>query len=218
MLTISLFCLTGCSHALEVKNLDYYRPEFYDSPALNSSVGIVTSPSTPAGDRLLTATANGLKRNGFRVTYPFFLREDTRKSVDFIVKVTSSSQFKGSGWNFLINWPGFLIWTPAWHGYNYNANFRFDAEIVDTQSGTTENSTNVAIPVELDFRHAAMNRTWTEISWLEWGVIALIGGFVFIRYDKSVTPKLIDSVGEKIGDYVAGKITGTIISLRAPKS
>ena len=57
-----------------------------------------------------------------------------------------------------------------------------------------------------------MNRTWTEISWFEWGGIALVGGIIFVRYDKSVTPLLMTAIENHIGNYLAGKITGALAS------
>ena len=57
-----------------------------------------------------------------------------------------------------------------------------------------------------------MNRTWTELSWLEWSLIAFIGGIVFTRYDNSVTPLLINAIETRIGDYTSSKIGSTLIS------
>ena len=61
-------------------------------------------------------------------------------------------------------------------------------------------------PVNLNLRHADISRTWTEIGWLEWSVIPFIGAFVFIRYDKGVTPILMDAIQDPIGDYIAQEI------------
>lgn len=200
----------GCSHDLEVRNLDLYRPVFVESPKTDSRIGLTASTNTVEETRLVEGIANSMKKNGFKVTYPFYAREENKQTVDYIVKITTSSKFRGSGWNFLINWPGFLIWTPAWHGYNYGARFDFDVDIIETKTDSA--LPRLSVPVDLRFRHAAINRTWTEISWLEWSVIALIGGIVFTRYDKSVTPTLLNAIENRVSDYVAGKIAMTLIS------
>lgn len=201
---------TGCAHSLEVKNLSFYKPAFVSNRNSGMSVGLSTATTQPEEERLVTAAANAMKRDGFKVTYPYFPNEANDEAVDFLVKLTTASQYKGSGWNFLINWPGFLLWAPAWHGYNYRAIYTFDADITNAKSG--EALPRLSIPVDLNIRHADIGRTWTEISWLEWSVIAFAGGLVFIRYDHDITPQLLDMVEGKVGDYVASKLGAALLS------
>ena len=67
-----------------------------------------------------------------------------------------------------------------------------------------------SIPIELDVRHADINRTWTGISWLEYGVIAFLGGLAFMEYDDKVSPILADEIREPIGEYIAQEIMGRL--------
>ena len=201
---------SGCSHTLEVKNMRLYKPDFVNLQGKSIRVGLSTVTSTPEEERLVMAVSNALKREGFKITYPFYPNDENRNSVDYIVKLNCSSEYKGSGWNFLINWPGFLIWTPAWHGYKYRTFYGFDADITNTR--TNESLPRISASVDLDIRHADMGRTWTELSWLEWSVIAFIGGIVFTRYDHDVTPLLLDYAEYKISDYVASKIASSLAS------
>lgn len=209
LLVIATLLVSGCSHQLQVKNLHLYQAESVDSPAVNSRVGITGNISSLEDNRMVHAIADSLKKNGFRVVQPYYANQNS-EPVDYVINVSTLSEYKGSGWNFLINFPGFLIFTPAWHGYNYKADFDYNVDITKTQNN--EKLPRLSVPVHMDIRHAAMNRTWTEISWVEFGAIALIGGIVFIRYDNNVTPLLIDKTEYKIGDYVAGKITKAIIA------
>ncbi len=190
--------------------MDSYKAGFLNSSPKNISVGISTSTTTPDEERFIVAVANALKRDGINVIYPFYSNEESLKTVDYVLKIATSSEFKGSGMNFLINWPGFLIFAPALFGYSYTANFNFDVDITDVKTNTTLPRIN--IPIEINFRHADMNRTWTEISWLEFSVIAFIGGICFIQYDKSVTPALMNSLEYKLGDYVESKIIAAVVS------
>ena len=209
---VALFA-TGCAHRLEVKNIGLYKPTFVNSQQTGTRVGLSAVTSTPEEDRLVVGVANALKRDGFKIDYPFFLNDENRTSMDQLVKINTSSTYGGSGWNFLINWPGFLIWTPAWHGYDYNVKYDFDVDITNTKNA--ESLPRLSIPIDLDVRHAAMNRTWTEAGgWVAYSAIAFVGGIVFTRYDNSVTPILLDAVENKIADYVAGKIGATLISAR----
>ena len=57
--------------------------------------------------------------------------------VDFIVKLDIPTEYKGSGWNFLINFPGFLIFTPAWNGYVYKVNHTVDILLISLSASQT---------------------------------------------------------------------------------
>lgn len=212
----ALFLISGCAHTLEVKNMGLYKPEFVNTQGGTIKVGMSAVTSTPEEERLVAAIGNNLKRDGLSVTYPFYPSEETLKSVDYAVRLTTSSQYKGSGLNFLINWPGFLVWAPAWHGYKYRAIYTFDADITDAKTNTS--LPRISAPVDLDIRHADMGRTWTELSWFEWSAIAFVGGLLFTRYDSDITPELVDKTEAKISDYVASKIASALISARASRA
>jgi hypothetical protein len=38
-----------------------------------------------------------------------------------------------AGWNFLINWPGFVVFLPAWVGYGYHAEVETRLRIEDSE-------------------------------------------------------------------------------------
>jgi len=111
------------------------------------------------------------------------------------------------GWK-LVNNPGFLIFTPAWHGYIYEVKYTVNCTL--TKSGTGETIDQFRIPIALNVRHAAINRTWTELSWLEVSVIAFVGGLAFIAYDESVTPLVSEKVDIPLGKYIAQEIVKRI--------
>ena len=115
---------------------------------------------------------------------------------------------EGSGCNFLVNWPGFLIWTPAWNGYIYKVKYTINCTL--TKGANKETIDQFKIPIALNIRHAAINRTWTEISWLEVSAIAFVGGLVFISYDESVTPLVSEKIETPIGRYIAQEIVKRI--------
>jgi hypothetical protein len=211
-LAAALLATSGCSHTLEVKNLDLYKPAFVSNRNTGEKIGLSSVTSMPEEERLVTAVANTLKRDGFLVTYPFYPSDQSSGAMDYLIKLSASSQYKGSGWNFLINWPGFILWAPAWHGYIYRAVYTFDVDITNSRTGVQ--LPRLSIPVDLDIRHADIGRTWTEISWLEWSVIAFAGGLVFIRYDRDITPQLIAATENRIADYVASKIASTLVGAK----
>lgn len=191
---------TGCTHTLEVKNLDRYRMALA-GPGVTLSrrptVAVRDTTRDVASQQIVNAVAAELQKYA-----DVSLR--TGGPTEFTAAITVQPQYRGRGHNFWINWPGFLVWAPAWHGYIYEVNW--DMDLTLTAAGRAEPLEEFAIPVFLDVRHASFNRTWTEIGWIEYGVIPLVGGLFFMRYDGNVTPLLVEKVHEPIGAYVAAEI------------
>ncbi len=208
LLPVCLFaiCISlGCSHALQITNAnDYFAPP---SPPLQKPVKLgVTSGSAAdsTNSRYVNAVVDALQRSGNfeRVLYPYSPTVN-QGQVDLLVDIAVNPKYDGSGENFFINWPGFLIFAPAVWGYKYNAD-------IDTRVGITNlkdnTSKQIALPVHYVFRHADMGRTWTEVSWFEVSIIALVGGVAFTGYDNDVTPQFISAVAPNYGSYVSRKI------------
>ncbi len=212
-LFLILVFISGCAHPLTMENISLYRAGFINSGLTNSSIGLNAVTSTPEEERLVLAVANSLKKEGFRVIYPYYQNNNNSQGVDYSIKINAGSEFKGSGANFFVNFPGFLIFAPALLGYSYNVNFDFNIDVVDNKNNT--NIPRITVPIKLRIKHADINRTWTEISWLEVGGIAFISGLFFMGYDKSVTPLMMDNAENKLGDYVSSKISATLVGVNA---
>lgn len=198
---LAVLLLSGCSHKLEVINISDYKHMEHDALQAKSKIGIVTSSNDKEGEQIIRGIASSLSNYSAEVFYPYNFNGTV--TADVIAKIEVTHQYDGSGWNFLINWPGFLIWTPAWNGYIYKA--KYDIDILLTDANNTKID-DYQMPIDLDIRHAEMDRTWTEIGWLEVGIIPFIGGIVFINYDDDVTPILLNAIEAPIGDYIAQDI------------
>lgn len=197
---------SACVHPLRVKNLNEYRSMRIEPLARPLTVGVMSSASDSEMQQLVKGVGKALGQRSATVLMPYAPNSD--KPADLMTKIEITPEYKGSGWNFLINWPGFLIWVPAWNGYVYKANF--DVKLLLMQARDGKVLDEWSMPIQLDLRHAEIDRTWTEIGWLEWGVIPLIGGFVFIQYDTDVTPVLVEKIEGPIGDYIAQEIVTRI--------
>lgn len=145
---------------------------------------------------------NELKRYSDSVIWPYQPSAET--PVDILVHINIFPEYGGSGRNFFVNFPGFLIWAPAWAGYKYRVRYLFAVTLRDVRKN--QSFDKFEIPISLDVRQAEFDRTWTEISWFEVGVIAFIGGIYFTGYDPDITPKVVDAAQGTIADYVAGEI------------
>lgn len=207
MLMIGVSLSSGCAHPLVVKNLDRYQTGTANSLTTPLTIGIAPQDGVhgPTGSKLATAIAGQLSQFKANVIMPYIAGAG---NADVVASIGVDSKFEGSGWNFLINFPGFLIFTPAWHGYVYEVSH--DIHVRLNRGTNNEPIDSFTLPVTLDVRHADINRTWTEISYLEVGVIALVGGILFIDYDDRVTPLLADVTSDSLGKYVAQEIIGRL--------
>jgi hypothetical protein len=130
---------------------------------------------------------------------------------DVILSIKPQVSYRSSGWNFLINWPGFLIFTPAWNGYVYHADILTRVAIHD---GSGDLISEEQIPISYDIRQAEMDRTiWTGLTWLEVSALALIGGiynaFVF---DDDILPQLQVHVKDNYSTYVGNAVRPKILA------
>ena len=201
-----LFFLSGCSHNLNIKNLDTYKNMNMNSLDKPVTIGVIPSTSDIYGKKLIKGICTELGKYSADVLLPYTV--GSSKPVDVKAKIVVLSEYKGSGWNFLINWPGFLIFTPAWHGYNYSN--KYNIEILLTKASDNQKIDSFDIPINLQIRHADIGRTWTEIGWLEWSIIPFVSGFVFIRYDNDITNLVLEKIQTPIGDYIAQEIVSRI--------
>lgn len=173
---------TGCSHPLRITNADnYFAPP---SPPVKEPLKIgVTSANAadPQNSRYINSVVEALQRTGSfeRVVYPYN-QTMHRDQVSIVIDITVVPHYSGEGLNFLVNWPGFLIFAPAIWGYGYHAYLDTKVNITRLSDGSSQET---LILTKYKFRQAEIDRTWTEVGWLEWGVIPLIGGIVFIQYE-----------------------------------
>ncbi len=205
LFALALITVTGCTHKMEVTNLDNYRVAPTPPSRTTRTIGITTAnASDPRNERYVSCIVEALQKNGnlSRVIYPYnrSMHEDL---VDAVVDIAVNPRYDGKGSNFFVNFPGFLIFAPAIWGYGYTADIKTDFSV---SSPTGNLITQQSVPTQYEFRQADMGRTWTEVSWFEVGVIALVGGVVFTGYDTGVTDEFISTVSPNYGSFVAQKI------------
>ena len=204
-LVLGSLLFVGCTHNMKITNTDdYFAPP---SPPLAKPIklGVTSTNVTDAkNSRYVSAVIDALQRSGNfeRVIYPYSQTVNNGQA-DMLIDIAVNPKYDGSGTNFWINWPGFLIFAPAIWGYRYSAEIETQVSITNMKDNSTKQT---AIATHYIFRHADMGRTWTEVSWLEVSIIAFIGGIVFIEYDDDITPEFITAVSPNYGAYVSKKI------------
>jgi hypothetical protein len=199
---------SGCVHQLEVINQSAYQTNSMSPLRKPLTIGLVPTidATNQPCEQLVKGIGRALGSYSATVFLPYSAGGNQR--ADVVANIQIGAEYAGSGWNFLINWPGFLIFTPAWNGYVYKANLQVDIQLAKGADNAPIDSWTM--PFKLDLRQAEMDRTWTEVGWLEWGVIPLIGGMVFISYDTDVTPILMEKIERPVGDYIAQEMVNRI--------
>jgi hypothetical protein len=201
-----LLVTSSCSHNLEIINLGTYKNKNLNMLDKNVTIGIIPSTNNPYVEKLFKGIATELEKYSADVRLPYSVKNsmpiDVKANIDIRLDV------KGSSRNFWINWPGFIIFTPLWHGYNYRNKYNID--VLLSRAADNQKIDSFSIPVNLEIRHSDSNRTWIEVSFLDWSITAFISGFVFIQYDKNVTELVIDEIQMPIGNYIAQKIVSRI--------
>jgi hypothetical protein len=216
---VAVMPLVGCTHSMKVRNIDEFK--------LSAHTGrrhIV---------RLDTSS------NGSIAEYGLMIRDGLTRHIS-VEKVVLSSEplydlkpdvqvhtavgatYKGSGWNFPITFPGFLVFSHAWNGYVYKANLVTRIDVTDSATGK---STTRTLTTNYDLRHCDFGRGfWSSSGWWMpgWGATSLLSGFFMVTYDNDATPLFETAVSTAYGDYVANHVvemlgeieTGTHASAR----
>ncbi len=194
--------LAGCTHPMRVTNLDRYHNRTMISLEERLRIGIRASAADLSGHRMIHAISRNLLKYNAQSTTAF---DDSHEFIDVIAHISVVSRQRGSGWNYWADFPGFLIWFPAWHGYNYRVQYDIDVTLNDAKTGSLINS--FYVPVDLDVKHADISRTWvTGVAWPTLGLTALIGGLPHMMYDETVTPLVDQLAAPVLADYVAQQI------------
>ena len=201
-LLIAAAVLSGCTHPVAVTNLNNYKPSTLIPLEERLSIGIRATAPDLQGHRLTHAIRRDLaKYNADSI----MTDSNATAPLDVIADIAVVPEYKGSGWNFWVDFPGFLIWAPAWHGYNYQANYDIDVRLTDAKTGELINT--IYVPVRMKVKHADISRTWTTGAGIPTlGTAPLIGGLVTMNYDETVTPLVNQLADPTIADYVAQQI------------
>lgn len=198
--------LTGCTHPMAITNMDNYHNKTIVALDERLRIGIRANAADLNGHRFVHAVSRDLLKYNAQSTTAI---DDNNEFIDVIANISVVSKYKGSGWNFWADFPGFLIWFPSWHGYNHHVMYDIDVTLNDAKTGKLINS--MYIPVRLDVKYADIDRTWVDgVAWPTIGVSALIGGLHNMTYDETVTPLVEQEAAPVLADYVAQQIALTL--------
>jgi hypothetical protein len=212
---VLLLPLAGaCTHALVVKNLDLYSASTHlEGGDRRINLAILPFSGSPDETYYFNALLDRIHQSPAvaEVRTDYIAGKGGSFKPDVILSIQPQVTYRSSGWNFLINWPGFLIFTPAWNGYVYHADILTRVAIHD---GAGNLVSDEQIPISYSIREAQMDRTiWTGLTWLEVSVLAFVGGiynaFVF---DDDIIPQLQVHVKDNYSTYVGNAVRPKILA------
>jgi hypothetical protein len=211
---VVLMIAAGCSHELAVRNLDVYSaPVRLHGTEHPFRVAVLPFAGRADETFYFNALVERIHQSPSisEARTDYIAGKAGSFKPDVILSIKPAIEYRSSGWNFLINWPGFLIFTPAWNGYVYHADILTHVGIHD---GAGNLLSQEDIPISYDIRQAEMDRTiWTGLTWLEVSALALIGGiynaFVF---DDDILGQLQVHVKDNYTTYVANQVAPKIVA------
>lgn len=200
--------LLGCTHAMTVENLNQYVLPPTEAPQKNVAV----LPYSGDGDGRIFSD----HMVGALVTHPAVaeLRENWRWDAhdlgfepDVVVSIEPRARYRGSGWNFPITWPGFLLFTHAWHGYIFSADVHADIQIHDPETREVVGRSQLEMTYSMRYCDAHRGVWASSGLWNPWfTATSFIAGLVFIRYDEDATQPFHNTIRKPFGDYVAEQV------------
>lgn len=212
--SLAVFLTVACSHELTVRNLDLYAtPVHLASGDEKFAVAVLPYSGAPDGmfffNALVERIHNSPAVSELRTDY--LPGKGGRFEPVLILSINPQVQYRSSGWNFLINWPGFLIFTPAWNGYVYHADILTQVAIHD---GSGKLLSQSEIPISYSIRQAEMDRTiFTGLTWLEVSLLAFGGGIYNANvFDEDIVGALQVHVKDNYVNYVANQVAPKLIA------
>ncbi len=214
--------LAGCAHPMEYRWATARAPRTFDIPAdglgFERRVAVAIEPKSAVPRELVDGLANALAARPHvrKVSVaPRTVRgvqpssaalqawAEDRSQADYVVLLRMSEKYEGSGWNFLICWPGLLVLAQVWHGYEYHATLDADVDIVDSRLRATK----VRDTARFDIHYTDMDRgVATGFGAFYYSAVGLLIAPVMCTYDPDGTRVFRGQVAADYGDHLATKV------------
>ena len=204
----------GCRHELEVENLYQYSKQ---AEIDKSQEGLVISliPSSSFHRDFYHLVSEKMEMLGGYKVDVF----GDRDRADMTISIKDFCGGTSDWTNFLVCFPGFILFTHAWLGYRYVCEPRWDVIAIDRN--INKELFRQTIDMELELRYAGPSKTWANIVGLcavgvGWSVVN--GICVAISYDEDATEELFRTTQDAMATYVAQQLVKKINSAMLSKS
>lgn len=211
LLIIAISFLQGCSFPVTVKNRAGEAPVTFIRPTwkTDATLGIYPFPSSDRYTLICyDAVVEQINLSGaFRNVIKNYSGRD---GADIVLKIEINPEYKvDRGKNFFIQWPGFLIFTPHWHGLVYTLILHGKASI-ESHSGDLLNT--VVTDEDYQVRYTSTGRailTGFPVGWFLFGAASLLSN-AYIAWDDTMRDEAYRKLERDFGIRFARKILDTL--------
>ncbi len=130
------------------------------------------------------------------------------EAVDLVVDIRIAPEYRvNRGKNFFIQWPGFLVFTPLWHGLVYTLRLHTDVSMSEPGGPSTP---LLDVIDDYEIRYTSTGRgiaTGFPIGWIFFGGISLLSN-AYIEWDDAMR----DDAYEKIDRRYAFSTTQRLVA------
>lgn len=193
--------IVGCTSRFELTDEEDYLHRLYDYSQEGLCLGVRLDRPSYDADIIGQGITRALRE---QAEYRAFYQHIIRERLDVIANIKIDHDFSGSFTNFFVAFPGYLVFTHAWLGYKYYAEFDVQCELIAVV--TDEVIATIDIPVEVGIRHADAGRTWSNAVIWPVAPFSLINGLYCITYDNDVTRDLRAEFYETLSNHIASEI------------
>ncbi len=195
---------SACTHTMQVKNLNEYSKSA--SLSRHMSFDLVDNSISPDEHEYFEFIHEALATRPDVTKVVVASPSATDTPADVRVKIEVRPKYNGSGWNFPITFPGFVVFAHAWNGFVYSADLATDVDL--SLAGAAE-STHQEFDTHYDMRHCDFWRgALASSGWYTpgFGGLNLLWGIILTEYDNDATPPFRKEVRSAYGQFIANSI------------
>ena len=207
--------VSGCSYDLKMKNLEDYYVRDMQSMRASDPIGMDSFMGETSDIPYFEGITKSLVHDyGAKVIRGHF--DDVEKKrcrAKYFLNVDIKPEYSGSGWNFLVTFPGFLVFAPSWNGYRYHAILNTQVRILDREGRLVS---RIDEQPEFAFNHMDFDRSfWAYSGWWMpgYGVTSLVAAPFMTGYDDDANTPLQVRLRDVYGRYIADKVVKSINEL-----
>jgi hypothetical protein len=204
LLVISL--TLGCTYALKVTNEGDFEPET-TTLLRQVKLGVLNN-----NDELLSDVVNKLQMDPNIAEIKLLNEKNSDVDVDYKQKLERKARYRASGQNFVITFPGFILFAHAWAGYKYYVDITTNSTLL-SKDGKILRRAAFKTPYEIRYTSFARGAISSLCGWIlpPYGGLDIIAGAFFAgSFDHRGTEEFYDKVKDSYSSYIASKIVGQI--------
>lgn len=137
---------------------------------------------------------------------------DSEYEPDCVVEIRPSAEYSGSGKNFFITFPGFLVFAHAWNGFIYHNEITTQLKFHSPRDGSELRRREIVTNYEL--HHCDFGRGfWASSGWFTpgYGIFTVLPATYMLTYDSDATAAFHELLREPYGGYVAEMLVRDLV-------